>query len=58
MRTTVEALERAGLRHQVKVLVGGAPVPRAWAQQMGADGYGPDAASAVDEAKELLGKES
>jgi len=56
MKTTIEALEEAGLRHRVKVMVGGAPVTQAWAEEIGADGYAPDAASAVDKAKELLGK--
>jgi len=56
MKTTIEALEEAEMRHQVKVIVGGAPVTQAWAEEIGADGYAPDAASAVDKAKELLGK--
>ncbi|HIC94650.1 MAG TPA: cobalamin-binding protein [Anaerolineae bacterium] len=56
MRTTLEALEEAGLRGRVKVMVGGAPVTQAWAEEIGADGYAPDAASAVDKAKELLGR--
>lgn len=55
MKTTIEALEEAGVRHQVKVMVGGAPVTQAWAEEIGADGYAPDAASAVDKAKELMG---
>ena len=52
--TTIEALERAGIRQKVRVMVGGAPVTREYAQQIGADGYAPDAASAVDEAKYLM----
>ncbi len=56
MKTTIEALEEAGVRGQIKVMVGGAPVTQAWAEEIGADGYAPDAASAVDKAKELLGK--
>lgn len=53
--TTIDALVEAGLRDNVKVLVGGAPVTQRYAEQMGADGYAPDAASAVRRAKELLG---
>ena len=44
---TIKALQEAGLRDSVKVLVGGAPVTEAFARQIGADGYGADAASAV-----------
>lgn len=50
----VEALEKAGLRSQVKVMVGGAPVTRRWAEEIGADGYAKDAMSAVDLARELM----
>jgi 5-methyltetrahydrofolate--homocysteine methyltransferase len=53
MKTTVEALEEAGLRESVKIMVGGAPVTAAFAEQIGADAYAPDAASAVDKAREL-----
>ena len=53
MRTTIEALEEAGLRDSVKVMIGGAPVTNAFAEQVGADAYAPDAASAVDVAREL-----
>jgi 5-methyltetrahydrofolate--homocysteine methyltransferase len=53
MRTTIEALEEAGLRGKVKIMIGGAPVTSAFAQQIGADGYAPDAASAVDMAREM-----
>jgi 5-methyltetrahydrofolate--homocysteine methyltransferase len=53
MRTTIEALEEAGLRDQVKVMIGGAPVTAAFSEQIGADGYAPDAASAVDMAREI-----
>jgi len=42
MKTTVEALDRAGLRGTTRVLVGGAPVTQAFAQEIGADFYGPD----------------
>jgi corrinoid protein of di/trimethylamine methyltransferase len=53
-RRVIEALTEAGLRTQVKVLVGGAPVGRAWAAEIGADGYAEDARAAVAEAKRLL----
>ncbi len=53
MRATVEALVEAGLREQVKVMVGGAPVTEAFAREIGADAYAPDAASAVDIARSL-----
>lgn len=51
----LKALEAAGLRGNVKVMVGGAPVTQAFADKAGADGYAPDAALAVDRAKELMG---
>jgi corrinoid protein of di/trimethylamine methyltransferase len=50
----VEALEKEGLRSQVKVMVGGAPVTRRWAEEIGADGYARDAMSAVALAQELM----
>lgn len=50
----LEALEVAGVRRGVKVLIGGAPIDQAWADRIGADGYAPDAARAVDVAKELV----
>jgi 5-methyltetrahydrofolate--homocysteine methyltransferase len=53
MKTTVEALEASGLRHSVKIMVGGAPVTAAFAKEIGADAYAPDAATAVDVAREL-----
>ncbi|MFZ1140516.1 MAG: corrinoid protein, partial [Candidatus Sulfotelmatobacter sp.] len=46
-KSVVEALEKAGLRSQVKIMVGGAPVTRLWAEEIGADGYAKDAMSAV-----------
>jgi 5-methyltetrahydrofolate--homocysteine methyltransferase len=55
MRTTVEALEEAGLRDSVKIMIGGAPVTAAFAEEVGADAYAPDAASAVDLARHLAG---
>jgi 5-methyltetrahydrofolate--homocysteine methyltransferase len=55
MRSTIEALEEAGLRDSVKVMIGGAPVTAAFAEEVGADAYAPDAASAVDVARSLGG---
>jgi len=55
MKTTIEALEEAGVRQSVKIMVGGAPVTDAFAKQIGADAYAPDAASAVDVARSLAG---
>lgn len=55
MRSTIETLVEAGLRGKMKVLVGGAPLTQAYADQIGADGYAPDAGSAARKAKELLG---
>jgi 5-methyltetrahydrofolate--homocysteine methyltransferase len=55
MKTTIEALEEAGLRDSVKIMVGGAPVTAAFAEEIGADAYAPDAASAVDIARDLAG---
>ena len=54
---TIEALKAAGLREQVKVMIGGAPTTRAWADEIGADGYAEDAIEAVTAAKALLGVE-
>jgi 5-methyltetrahydrofolate--homocysteine methyltransferase len=53
MKATIEGLEEAGLRDTVKIMVGGAPVTAAFAEQIGADAYAPDAASAVDVARDL-----
>ena len=53
MKATIEALEEAGLRSAVKIMIGGAPVTDAYAKQIGADAYAPDAASAVDVARSL-----
>lgn len=55
MKQTIEALQQAGLRQQVKVMVGGAPVTETFARQIGADGYAPDASRAVALAKSLMG---
>jgi len=54
MKTTIEALNASGLRGQVKVLVGGAPVTQDYANLIGADGYSSDASRAVATAKALL----
>ena len=51
MKATIELLEAEGLRDQVKVMVGGAPVTQAFADEIGADGYGANAGGAVDAAK-------
>lgn len=55
MKSTLDALEKSGLRSQVKVMVGGAPVNEEFAQLIGADGYAPDASRAVGLAKSLIG---
>lgn len=54
MKSTIDALKEAGVRERVKVMVGGAPVTETYAQQIGADGYSPDASRAVTLAKSLL----
>lgn len=54
MGTTIEALVDAGVRDEVKVIIGGAPITQAFADEIGADGYAPDAASAVELASELI----
>ena len=51
----IAALEDANLRDKVKVMVGGAPITRSWAEEIGADGYAEDAVSAVALAKRLVG---
>jgi 5-methyltetrahydrofolate--homocysteine methyltransferase len=53
-KSVVEAVERAGLRPSVKIIVGGAPVTQRWAEEIGADGFGKDAISAVALVKNLL----
>ncbi len=52
-RKVIEALDEAGIRDQVKVLVGGAPVSQEWANTIGADGYAEDAIGAVEVARQL-----
>ena len=54
-RAVIAALAEAGLRERVKVIVGGAPVTKAWADEIGADGYGEDAVGAVTLARTLVG---
>jgi 5-methyltetrahydrofolate--homocysteine methyltransferase len=51
----IKALEAENMRKQVKVIVGGAPITQEWANQIGADGFALDAASAADKCKELIG---
>jgi 5-methyltetrahydrofolate--homocysteine methyltransferase len=53
MKEIIRHFEEAGLRNEVKVLIGGAPVTEAFAAEIGADGYAPDAASAIDLIKDL-----
>jgi 5-methyltetrahydrofolate--homocysteine methyltransferase len=55
MESTIKVLEEAGLRDRVKIMIGGAPVTKAFADQIGADGYAPDAAAAADLAKMFVG---
>lgn len=55
MKQTIEAFKEAGLREKVKVLIGGAPVSQHYADEIGADGYAPDAGSAVELVKAVLG---
>jgi 5-methyltetrahydrofolate--homocysteine methyltransferase len=55
MKTTIEALTAAGLRGQAKIMVGGAPVTQRYAEEIGADGYGENAAVAVAMARKLCG---
>lgn len=56
MRKTIEALESAGVRQQVKVMVGGAPVTPQFATEIGADGYSDNASSAVQLARQFVAK--
>ena len=57
MKATVEALRGAGVREEVKVMIGGAPVTQGYSQAIGADGYADNAASAVELARRLIGAE-
>ena len=54
MKEVIESLVEAGVRNSVKVMVGGAPVTEKFAKDIGADGYAPDAASAVEKARALV----
>jgi corrinoid protein of di/trimethylamine methyltransferase len=54
-REVIEALEEAGIRDQVKVILGGAPVSQEWADTIGADGYAEDAVGAIELARKLVG---
>ena len=55
MGYTIKAIEEAGLRDQVKIMVGGAPVDAAFAERIGADGYGSNAPAGADLAKQFVG---
>jgi 5-methyltetrahydrofolate--homocysteine methyltransferase len=54
MQKVIEALEEAGLRNQLKVIVGGAPIDQGFADKIGADGFGADAVEAVQLAREIV----
>jgi len=54
MKDVIEALKTAGVREQVKIIIGGAPVTQSYADEIGADAYAADAATAVDKVKEAL----
>ncbi|MEE4262649.1 MAG: corrinoid protein [Desulfobacteraceae bacterium] len=56
MSETINAIKEAGIRDQVKILVGGAPITSSFAEEIGADGYASNAASAVEKGKELVGR--
>ncbi len=56
MKSTIQEIEKAGLRKKVKIIIGGAPITERFAKDIGADGYARDAASAVDLVKSLLTK--
>ncbi len=53
---TIDAIEESGLRQGLKIMIGGAPVNQALAEDLGADGYAPDAGAASRLAKSLLGR--
>ena len=55
MSETINAINEAGIRDQIKIMIGGAPVTAGFAKEIGADAYASNAASAVDKGKELLG---
>jgi 5-methyltetrahydrofolate--homocysteine methyltransferase len=54
MKDVLEALKKDGVRSKVKTMIGGAPITQKYADEIGADGFAPDAASAVEEARKLL----
>ena len=56
MKNTIQALSKAGIRNQVKVIIGGSPVTQDYADEIGADGYGENAGSAVSVTRQLLVK--
>jgi 5-methyltetrahydrofolate--homocysteine methyltransferase len=58
IRTTIEAVNKSGLRDQIKIIIGGAPVDRQFADDVGADGYAPDASSATHLARSLSNRNS
>lgn len=58
MRTTIKALEASDLRGKVKIMIGGAPITKGFADDIGADGYGKDAAEAVDIARDFVKEKS
>ena len=55
METTIQAIQNAGLRSQVKIIIGGAPITQEFADKIGADGFAPDASQATRLAVELMG---
>jgi 5-methyltetrahydrofolate--homocysteine methyltransferase len=55
MKTTIQAIQNAGLRSQVKIIIGGAPITQEFADKIGADGFAPDASQATKLAVELMG---
>ena len=54
MKNTVKAIAESGIKDQVKIIVGGAPITAQFADEIGADGYAEDAPGAINKAKELL----
>jgi len=56
MREVIEALKRNNLRDKLRVIVGGAPIPQDFADSIGADGYAPDAVTALEKARQLVDK--
>jgi 5-methyltetrahydrofolate--homocysteine methyltransferase len=58
MREVIDAVEKARLRPKIKIVIGGAPVTRSYAEEIGADGYAPDAASGLEMVRKLLGARS